>query len=422
MTCATKRTFLVSFFREMSRFDRDVAGRTPKDAPLTICEADSKQMKNMRNLRTEFASMAHRFAMGVMAAIAVTAFGSIAVYADDAPKHVKIQSLVQPIDNPWVANNVRFQKEVAAALGIDLQIVNDQGTDDSDVAAMRAMIAASPDDILFDPIGQAAAKQDAQLLEQNKMIGVTEDRLVVPNISEYKGEYLKAQVTQDNVEWGYRTMQNLVAAGGTKILLMMPPHGILTLEELWKGAKKYLQEHPEVRVVEESWEGPQNRETGMRVIQRFLVKYTPGKDFDGVFAIGSIAALAVRYVLEQSGAADKVKIVTADDDPDVMKALKTGGLVTTLGAHWMNGGFGLIVLYDILNGHAPLNPQPQFHLIQIDTKNADAYQDRFLWRKGSPLTADEIRSLSLTYNPKANLPDFMANLWQRWSTESLGSK
>jgi ABC-type sugar transport system substrate-binding protein len=336
--------------------------------------------------------------------------------ATETPKRVSVQSLVQPMDNPWVVNNVRFQKEVAAALGIDLTVVSDSGTDDSNVAALRAMIAAQPDGILFDPISEAAGKQDARLLEENKTIGVTEDRLVVPQIDQYKGEYLKAQVTQDNREWGYRTMQNLANAGSKKILVILPPHGILTVEEIWDGAKKYLSEHPDVKIVEESWDS-QSREKAIQVMQRFIVKYKPGEDFDGVVAIGSTMALGARFVLDQAGVGDKVKIITADDDPDVVKALKTHGLVTTLGAHWMNGGFGLIVLYDILQGHPPLNRQPQFHLIQIDSNSADAYADRFLWAKSSPLTPDEIRSLSLTYNPKADLPNFMANLWQRWSKE-----
>lgn len=358
--------------------------------------------------------------------VAVSAFAiaaatmAVGAFAGDAPKRVSVQSLVQPTDNPWVVNNVHFQKDVAAALGVDLNIVSDQGNDDSNVAAMRSMIAAQPDGILFDPIGEAAAKQDARLLEENKTIGVTEDRLVVPNMVDYRGEYLRAQVTQDNLEWGYRTMKNLSDAGAKKVLVILPPHGILTVEEIWKGAEKYLGEHPEIKIVEQSWEGPQTRETAIRVMQRFLVKYTPGTDFDGVIAIGSTAALAARYVLEQAGQADKVKIITADDDPDVMKALKSNALVTTLGGHWMNGGFGLIVLYDILHGHDPLTKQPQFHLIQIDSKLADQYAERFLWGKESPLTADEIRSLSITYNPKANLPEFIANLWQKWPTASRG--
>ena len=344
----------------------------------------------------------------------------VAVSEASAQERVTIESLLQPIDNPWVANNVRFQKEVAEALGIDLNIVSDKGTDESNVAAMRALIAANPDGILFDPISEAAGRADARLLEQNKMIGVTQDRLVVPHISEYEGEYLKAQVTQDNLEWGYRTMKNLVEAGATKILIIFPPHGILTLEMIREGYEDYLKDHPEVTIVDQSWSAPQTRETAVQVMQRFLVKYTPGEDFDGVLAIGSTMALGAQYVLEQEGAHEKVKVMTADDDADVMKALQTNRLVTTLGAHWMNGGFGLIVLYDILNGHEPLSRQPQFHLIQVDSETADAYAARFLDEESPILTTEEIRSLSLTYNPDADLPEFMANLWQRWHTESRG--
>lgn len=374
-------------------------------------------MKILQIMRNAVLSNALAFA----AVFALATFALVTVASEAAAqKRVTVMSLLQPIDNPWVANNVRFQEEVAEALDIDLSVVSDRGTDESNVAAMRTMIAAAPDGILFDPISEAAGRQDARLLEEAKMIGVTQDRLVVPHISEYQGEYLKAQVTQDNYEWGYRTMQNLVDSGATKLLIIMPPHGILTLEQLWAGSKDYLKDHPEVQIVEESWSAPQTRQTAVQVMQRFLVKYTPGEDFDGVLGIGSTMALGAQYVLEQEGVHEKVKVMTADDDADVMKALQTNRLVTTLGAHWMNGGFGLIVLYDILNGHMPLDPQPQFHLIQIDAETADAYAARFLWGEESPFTPEEIRSLSLTYNPDANLPDFMANLWQRWFTESRG--
>ncbi len=361
----------------------------------------------------------------VLKALAAIAFaGTRPVMAekqepDNTRKRPTIVSLVQPLNNPWVSNNVRLQKEVAEALGIELQVTSDNGTDESNVAALRAMIAARPDGILFYPISEAAGLQDARLVEENKLVSVVQDRLAVPNISNYQGEYLKAQVTEGGPEWGYRTMQNLVDSGAKRIVTIMPPHGILVVEQMWKGAQEYLKEHPDVKLVEESWES-NNREAAIQAMQRYLAKYTPGTDFDGVFGIGSIMGLGALFALERAGANDKVKVITADDDPDVMQALKSGGLVATLGGHWMVGGFGLIVLYDSLNGHAPLERQPVFHLIQIDAKTADAYQARFLWGKESPFTADELRSLSLSYNPKANLPKTMANLWQTWSTQNRG--
>ncbi len=329
-----------------------------------------------------------------------------------AVKRVKIASLVQPADNPWVQNNIKFQQQVADALGIDLSIVSDQGTDDSNVAAMRGLIAQQPDGILFDPISQAAGQQDAALLEQYKVIGVTEDRLVVPNIADYKGDYLKAQVTQDNIQWGYNTMKSLINQGAKKIVTILPPHGILTVELIWVGALKALAEHPEVTVVQETWTAKQSREDGIQAMQTYLAKYGPG-EIDGVIAIGSTMALGAVYAIKQAGRQDGIQVATADDDKDVIAALKNGDLNVTWGTHWTNGGWGLITLYDILQGFTPQNRQPQFNLLFINKDNADAYNARFL--QADVLTADQIRSLSQAYNPDADLPSFMANLYQTWN-------
>jgi ABC-type sugar transport system substrate-binding protein len=330
-------------------------------------------------------------------------------------KQLVIASLLQPTDNPWVQNNVRFQQDVARALGVKLIIASDQGTDESNVATMRSLIAKNPDGILFDPISEAAAKQDAALLEQYHIPGVTEDRLVVHNISDYQGQFLQAQVTQSNTTWGYNTMTSLIKSGATKIATILPPHGILTVEELWVGAKKALSEHPEVTLVQESWV-TQNRDSAVKTEQQYLTKYRPGQ-IDGLFAIGSTMALGASYANKQAGRTD-IKVATADDDPDVIQALKTGELVATYGTHWTNGGWGLIVLYDYLKGHKPLTRQPTFNLFNINKDNADAYAARFL--KGEPLTDKEIQTLSLANNSKANLPDFLANFYLRWTDANRG--
>src|ERR1700757_1942716 len=70
------------------------------------------------------------------AAVCVAAYGISLTLSAAAvePKKVAIASLVQPIDNPWVVNNVRFQKSVAKALNIELVVISDKGTEDSNNA------------------------------------------------------------------------------------------------------------------------------------------------------------------------------------------------------------------------------------------------------------------------------------------------
>ena len=331
-------------------------------------------------------------------------------------KQVNVVSLLQPLQNPWVVNNVRFQKAVAKALGINLSIVTDQNSPDSNVAAMRSIIAKHPDGILFDPISQAAGLADARLIEADKIPAVAEDRLVKPNISQYHGKYLIAQVTQQNKTWGYATMNSLISQGVKKIVTIMPPHGIPTIEELWQGAQQALAQHPDVKVLQQTW-ATQDREHAFATMQQYLVKYGPGS-IDGLFAIGSTGAFGAIQAIKAAHRQGQIKIATADDDPDVIHAIETGELKTTFGTHWSDGAFGLVVLYDYLQGHKPLSRQPEFRLFKIDKSIAAAYATRFLQQV--PFRPCEIRKLSLTYNPQAKLPWVMNNWYRTWNTPSRG--
>ncbi len=348
------------------------------------------------------------------AALCAAVFGGAATDPASAQdKKFKVISIVQPMDNPWVVNNVNFQKAVAEALGIDLTVVADKGTEDSNIAVMQGAVAQHPDGILFDPITQAAGRADAKFLEEAKIPGVTEDRLVVPHVKDYKGKFLIAQVTQNNEQWGYDMMMTLLNEGSKKIVAILDPKGVTTVEEAWKGAHRAIDEHPGTSVLQESWQ-PKSRENAIATMERYLARYAP-KEMDGCWCIGSTVGLGALQAIKQAGRQDEVKVSTADDDDSVIKAIEDGSLTSTLGGHWMNGGFGLIVLFDHLNGHDPKDRQPLFNLIPVDKTNAAAYSDRFL--KGQPFTKDQVRDMSLTFNAKADLPSAMANLQKAWSAK-----
>jgi ABC-type sugar transport system substrate-binding protein len=328
---------------------------------------------------------------------------------DGGQKKLTIATLVQPMDNPWVVNNVRFQRDVAKALGIDLIVVSDKGTEDSNIAEMQSLIARRPDGVLFDPVTQAAGRQGARLLEDAGIPAVTEDRLVVPNIADYTGKQLVAQVTQSNKQWGYDMMKSLADQGSKKVVAIMDPHGVTTVEEAWAGAKEAATKFG-MQILQESWQ-PKSRENAIATMERYLARYPRGS-VDGCWCIGSTVGLGALHAVERAGRAGEIKISTADDDEAVISAIKDGKLTSTLGGHWMNGGFGLIALYDHLKGKQPLQRQPQFNLIAVDKSNAEAYAKRFL--QGAPFTEDEIRAMSLGYQPDAKLPEVMGTLKDSW--------
>lgn len=362
--------------------------------------------------RTLFAACAAGVLAAALAACGSSSAGST---ASGGSGTLNITSIVQPLDNPWVVNDVMFQKQVAKALGINLTVVADQGTEQSNIDAVQSAAAAQPNGVLFDPYDQAAGLKDGQILAEYKIPGVTEDRLVVPNIADSANKYLVAQDTESDYDWGYDMMMALIDNHDTKIVAIMDPHGVTTVEQAWQGALAAVKQHPGVTVLQTSWQ-PKSRENAIATMQRYLVKYPRGSA-DGCWCIGSTVGEGAYYAVQQAGRAGQITISTSDDDLSVISLIKQGKLHVTFGTHWMVGGFGLITLYDYLHGHNPLNRQPQFHLFTINKQNANAYEQRFYT---APFTPAEIRKLSLTYNPKANLPCVMANLYQTWQSSSRG--
>lgn len=323
---------------------------------------------------------------------------------------LKVVSLVQPLDNPWVVNNVRFQKAVAEALGIELTVITDEGTEDSNIAAMERAIAMNPDAILFDPITTTAGVRDAALLEENQIPGCTQDRLVLADINDYTGDYLICAATIDTKMWGYNMMNALISQGATKIAAIMDPKGVLTVEQAWEGALQVVEENPGVVILQESWQ-PKGREQGMETMERYLATYGPG-EIDGVYVFGSTTGLGALYAIEQAGRADEIMVSTCDIDEDVAQLIREGRLTSSAGAHWMLGGFGLIMLHDYMHGFEPIERQPEFPLIVVTQNNVDKYVEEFL--NGLPYTDEEIRQLSKVYNPDANVVEELENLYLTW--------
>ena len=337
--------------------------------------------------------------------------------SSSARKTPSIVYVSEATSNPWVLANQGFATDVARALGIHLQIIANNNTDNSDVAAIRQAIALQPDGIVNDPYSATSGVEDARLMEEYTIPFANYDRVFVKAVSDYQGKYLIAQAGAYQPVTGKLTAQGLIATGATKIVTIMSPHGDTNTELGWAAMVPVFAAAPQVKILEQQWTLA-TRENDYAVMQRYLVKY-PSGTIDGLLGIGSLTCLAAVDAIKAANRLHEFKgIVTWDLGPDVISAIESGDLSGSMGGNHLEGGFALIMLYDHLNGHAPVDPQPAMTEVYINKSSADTFNTR--WNLEPVLTADEIRSISLTYNPKANLPQFMANFGLNWNTPSRG--
>jgi ABC-type sugar transport system substrate-binding protein len=327
-----------------------------------------------------------------------------------------IGSVVQSLQNPWVVNDVRFQNAVAKALGIKLHVVPDDLTDQSNEAATQNLIAAGVKGVDLDPFSQASGLADAHNLEQYHVPFVDEDREFVTNINDYKGKELVAESTDAAETSGYVIASSLIHQGATRIVTIFPPKGNTVVEAGMVGVQKAVAAHPGVKIVQQEWVN-QTYNTAVTTMQQLLEKYKPGQ-INGVFGIGATMALGAAYAIDQAGRTSQFHIATWDDTPQAIQDIQKGTFVETQGGAWLEGGFMLIALYDYLHGHTLSNRQPVYTQINVNKSNAAQYNREFI--NGVPLTAPQIRCLSLTYNPSANLPKFVETFSQNWQKPNDG--
>jgi ABC-type sugar transport system substrate-binding protein len=329
---------------------------------------------------------------------------------------VKIGSVVQSLQNPWVDNDVRFQKAVAKALGINLVVAADNLTDESNEQVTQNLIADGVKGVDLDPFSQASGIADSHYMEQYHVPFVDEDREFDTDINDYQGKEFVAQSTDAAQHSGFVIATSLIDQGATRIVTIFPPKGNTVVEAGMVGVMQAIAQHPGVKLVQQEWVN-QTYNTAVTTMQQLLTKYKPGQ-INGVFGIGATMALGAAYAIQQAGRSSQFHLATWDDTPQAIQDIQNGTLVETQGGAWLEGGFMLIALYDYLHGHKPLNRQPLYTQITVNKATAALYNREFI--NGVPLTASQIRCLSLTYNPKANLPQFIEDFADNWQKPNAG--
>jgi len=101
--------------------------------------------------------------------------------------------------------------------------------------------------------------------------------------------------------------------------------------------------------------------------------------------------------VKDSGRASEFKLGGLDLSADAVKAIQDGTYDVSFGGHWLQGGFGLVMLYDSLNGKQPKQPVTKLNLLKVDKTNVAKFVDQYVT---NPPTYD-FKQLSQVTNPAA---------------------
>jgi PAS domain S-box-containing protein len=333
-----------------------------------------------------------------------------------------------PRHDPFWDLNVRYARAAAQSLGAELKIFDFKDETAELIRQVERVCQAGTEGIILQAFGIAtetvfklANKYGTAVILINTSI---EDADFLPR-SKYR--MWLGKITPDDVKAGTTLIQQLMQLAKQSGLLQ---YHILAIEgrpdqeasiARRKGLESYIKYASEVEsyeIVPGNWD-PQT------AARRFRLQYEKNPQINLVWCANDNMALAVAGAIKEMGIKKPIFLGGVDWDPRALEAIGKGGMHASVGGHFIEGAWAVILLHDYLKGKDFASEGTSFSTTMpaISKSNLEVFSN-FLTMEPDRLN---FRRYSKVYNPKHaeytfNLAKVAQDLSQRLSQNAFISK
>jgi ABC-type sugar transport system substrate-binding protein len=356
---------------------------------------------NMRAGREEpkmIAISAHftrRALLGVAAAGAF--FGATALsYAQTKTIGVSIPTL----DNPFWVNATKFAQHAADDLGVKLIVVGAENREEKQLADVQSLIAAGANALVVTPQSTASAPGIIALARRAKLPIVIVDRYPGFPADNPDAPYV-AFVGPNDVTAGRDVAKFLIDHGAKNIVGLGGQPGSSVAEGRQKGLDAEIAATPGVKLVQYVGVG-ESEDAGYQAMQNLLAAHASGT-IDSVWCFNDGLCLGAYRAIKQAGRDKEIKIAGIDLVSQALDLIEHNtNYIFSTGGHWLQVGFGVMIAYDMLNGHKPLKTDIRLDMLGVNSDNFDKFKKQFI---DSPPPYN-VRDYTITNNPSTTSQTF----------------
>ncbi|HEY4010772.1 MAG TPA: substrate-binding domain-containing protein, partial [Acidobacteriaceae bacterium] len=141
---------------------------------------------------------------------------------------------------------------------------------------------------------------------------------------------------------------------------------------------------------------------GYAAMQKLLSAH-PAGTIDGVWCYNDALCLGAFRAVRQSGRSDQIILGGMDLIPQALDLIaKKTDYVYSTGGHWLQLGSGVVIAFDKLHGHDPLQRDIRQPLLDLDSETIEKFKSEYV---DNPLPFN-VKDYTLTYNPGAKTQFF----------------
>lgn len=297
-------------------------------------------------------------------------------------------------DNVFWENYMAFIEDGGEQLGVEIRAVAAENNEQKQIADVENLIAQGIDGLILTPQSTAVARS---LLRTANDAGVPV--VVTDRFPEYEpGEDPDADyigfIGPNDVQAGRGIVEALAEMGATGVLAL----GGLPGSSVAEGRQQGLEEGAEaagVEIVQYQGVG-ESEDDGLQGAENMLQAHATGQA-DAFWCYNDSLCMGALQALRNAGREDEFLTGGMDLTPAAIEAIQEGRYDVSFGGHWLQGGFGLIMLYDSINGQEPEEPIVRLDLLRVDETNVDQFVEQYI---DNPPEYD-FQELSRAHNPDA---------------------
>ncbi len=340
----------------------------------------------------------------MIAAVAMSGLSSVAVAADEPTIGVIVPTLDSEFWNRYVA----FTKTGAEQLGVKLIILNADNKPDQMIQFTQDLVARKVDGIISVGYWSSAPPTITFAQRAHIPVVITDS---YPDFSPQSGKYLNyiGYVGPSDQDAGYhmgKALLDALKAGpdGKKVIgVVNGTPGTSVAIDRRKGLTQAIQEEGVDKVtIAGEVEGNFVRDQAQSA---FEALYQGHPEIKGVFSANDPMAMGVIAALERKGKmpGKDVLISGMDLNGSNVDAMKAGKQLFSIGGHWLQGGIGLLIMYDYLHDFKIPAEQASFKLKLLPMTQADVARYERDFPGGQPNF--DFKAHSKVYNKDAPSPD-----------------
>ena len=310
-----------------------------------------------------------------VAAVAAVAFGGLGSVARAADEPT-IGIIVPTLDSEFWNRYVAFTQKGADQLGVKLIVLNADNKPDNMVQFTQDLVARKVDGIISVGYWSSAPPTIAFAARSNIPVVIADSYPDFLPQSAKAPNYI-AFVGPSDLDAGYHMGKALLAglkagADGKKVIgVVNGTPGTSVAIDRRKGLDQAIKEEGADKVtIAGEVQGNFTRDEAMTAFQSL---YQGHPEIQGVFSANDPMAMGVIAALERAGKAPgkDVMVVGMDLNGSNVDAMKSGKQLFDIGGHWLQGGIGLLVMYDYLHGFKVTADQANMKLKLLPMEQAD---------------------------------------------------